>query len=236
MLNELSATLAHELNQPLTAILSNSQAAQRYLHRESPDLLALGEILDDLVASSNRAGAVIRRLRTMLRKDEAKFIILDLNQAVDEVLKLMHSDLLDRGIEVVRALAPGPVSVLGDSVRLQQVLLNLVANCSDAMAGQTQRRLLHISTGIVNGQAMLVVSDNGKGIPAENLEQIFQPFITTKNNGLGLGLGICRQIIESHGGRSGPREMPTAASPCTALFLRTWTHERGSGHCTPGRR
>jgi two-component system, LuxR family, sensor kinase FixL len=202
MLGELSGSLAHELNQPLTAILSNAQAAQRYLAQSPPRVDQLGEILSDIVKSDHRARAVIQRLRSMLRKEQAQYSQLDINDLVDESLRLMRSDLLNREVLVDIELAPTLPAVSGDRNQLQQVLLNLMMNGFDAMDGRSSDRRLHIATrGTVQGGVEFSVADRGPGIPQADLERIFEPFVTAKAQGLGLGLAICRSIVEAHGGR-----------------------------------
>ncbi len=201
-LGELSGSLAHELNQPLTAILSNAQAAQRFLAQSPPRYDKLPEILTDIVRSDHRAGAVIQRLRSLLRKEEAQRHPLDLNEVVDESLRLMRSDLLYREVAVEADLAEALPVVRGDRNQLQQVLLNFVINGCDAMDGQeVDRRLLVRTRETVDGNVEVSVIDQGAGIPSANLERIFEPFVTTKSTGMGLGLAICRSIVEAHGGR-----------------------------------
>jgi len=202
MLGELSGSLAHELNQPLTAILSNAQAAQRFLGRDPPDLAAVSEILSDIVKNDHRAGAVIQRLRSMLRKEEAERQPVVLNDVVIESLLLMRSDLLNRQVAVTTELASGLPRVRGDRVQLQQVMLNFVINGCDAMDGQSAHRQLLVSTRTGgNGTIEVCVADRGTGIPPGDIERIFEPFMTTKPRGMGLGLAICRTIVETHGGR-----------------------------------
>ena len=202
MLGELSGSLAHELNQPLAAILSNAQAAQRYLARNPPQLEGLSDILSDIVKNDRRAGAVIQRLRSMLRKEEAERQLLAFNDVVVEALQLMRSDLLNRQVSVNTDLAPGLPSVSGDRIQLQQVLLNYVINGCDAMDGRSVDRSLLVRTQPANGGGIEVaVSDRGTGIPPEDIERIFEPFMTTKPRGMGLGLAICRSIVEAHGGK-----------------------------------
>jgi len=202
MLGELSGSLAHELNQPLTAILSNAQAAQRFLAQSPPRVDKLAEILTDIVKSDHRAGAVIQRLRTLLRKEEAQRHSLDLNEVVEESLRLMRSDLLNRQIVVSSELAHALPAVSGDRTQLQQVLLNLVINGCDAMDGHRVDNRLTIQTKRnANGNVEVSVADKGAGISSAELERIFEPFVTTKPHGLGLGLAICRSIVEAHGGR-----------------------------------
>jgi PAS domain S-box-containing protein len=203
ILGELSGALAHELNQPLTAILSNAQAAQRLLARSPADLAVMGEILDDIVTDDLRAGEVITRLRALLKRGEANFQPLDLNDVTTEVLALARSELIERQVTVSTRLAPGLPSVLGDRVQLQQVMLNLLLNACEAMSSRTPaERVLTVSTAL-DGDGLLLTSiaDRGNGIPKDLADQLFEPFFTTKSHGLGLGLSICRSIIDAHGGR-----------------------------------
>ncbi len=201
-LGELSGAMAHELSQPLTAILSNAQAAQRLLARPSPDLREINDILGDIADDDRRAGEVIQRLRAMLRKDEPQFVPLDLNDLIRDVLLLERSDLIARSVVVVTELADDLPLVRGDRVQLQQVVLNLVLNACEAMSATRvgQRRIVLITARDQEG-AQLDVVDHGTGIPADALERVFEPFFTTKKQGLGLGLSICRSIVETHGGR-----------------------------------
>ena len=202
MLGELSGSLAHELNQPLTAILSNAQAAQRFLAQSPPRLDKLAEILSDIVKSDHRAGAVIQRLRSMLRKESAQRNPLDINDVVEESLRLMRSDLLNRQVVVSTDLGEALPAVSGDRNQLQQVLLNFMMNGCDAMDGREVDGRLRVRTReTANGNVEVSVADRGTGIPAADLERIFEPFVTTKSHGMGLGLTICRSIVEAHGGR-----------------------------------
>jgi signal transduction histidine kinase len=201
-LGELSGALAHELSQPLTAILSNAQAAQRLLARDQPDLREIRGILGDIADDDRRAGEVIQRLRAMLRNDEPELVPLDLNEVVHEVLALERSDLISHRVVVLQELAADLPALRGDRVQLQQVLLNLILNACQAMAGRPapERRIV-IATARDGDFAQLTISDRGTGIAADALEQVFEPFFTTKRQGLGLGLSICRSIVEDHGGK-----------------------------------
>jgi two-component system, LuxR family, sensor kinase FixL len=202
MLGELSGALAHELNQPLSAILSNAQAAQRFLAREPAELDRVREILADIVSSDKRAGAVITRLRALVRKEEAQHQPVNMNELVHEVLSLVSSDVLSRQIALRTELAPRLPGVLGDRVQLQQVLLNLVMNASDAVSATDAREgVLLRSEPTENGHVRVSVADGGRGIPPHDLERIFEPFVTTKPQGMGLGLVVCRTIVKAHGGR-----------------------------------
>ena len=202
LLGELSGALAHELNQPLTAILSNAQAGQRLLAREPVDLAEIRDVLKDIADDDRRAGAVIHRLRAMLKKEELALQPLDLGEVTREVLDLAHSDLITRKVRVTTRLAAGLPLVRGDRVQLQQVLLNLVLNaCESIDTGEPPERRLTITTARVADGVQVSVSDRGTGIAAGALSRLFEPFFTTKQHGLGLGLSICRSIVAEHGGR-----------------------------------
>jgi two-component system, LuxR family, sensor kinase FixL len=202
MLGELSGSMAHELNQPLTAILSNAQAAQRFLAHEDADMNEVRDILKDIVEQDNRAGEIIHRLRLLLKKGEVHQQPLDLNDVVQEVLKLIRSDLVNQNVAARVELAAGLPPVKGDRVQLQQVLLNLVMNACDAMNGNAPAdRQLVVRTELSgDGNVCVSVADVGPGLAPDKLEQVFEPFYTTKTNGLGLGLSVCRTIISAHGG------------------------------------
>jgi len=203
MLGELSGSLAHELNQPLTAILSNAQAAQRFLDSEVVDLNEVRAILADIVEDDRRAGEVIRRLRLLLKKGEVQHAPVDLNETVGEVLKLVKSDLMNHGVNVESEFAFDLPMIHGDRVQLQQVLINLIMNGCDAMArAESRDRRLSLQTASANGDGVrVVVTDRGCGIPPDCVERIFEPFYTTKKQGMGLGLAVCRTIVAAHGGK-----------------------------------
>src|SRR5580765_6732649 len=205
MLGELSGGIAHELNQPLTAILSNAQAAQHLIANKSADPEILVEILRDIIAADQRAGEVIRRLRTLFKRGETQFQPLDANELVDEVLGIVHGDLVTRSVEVVPELAADLPGIHGDRVELEQVMLNLVINACDAMAGlPSEQRRLTVRTRAVevdDGAVQISFSDCGPGFTPEQYARLFEPFFTTKPRGLGLGLSISRAIIRAHHGR-----------------------------------
>ena len=202
MLGELSGSMAHELNQPLTAILSNAQAAIRFLAHDNIDLNEVRDILKDIVEQDNRAGEVIRRLRLLLKKGEVRQQPLDLNDVVQEVLKLIRSDLVNHSVVAHTELATDLPPVKGDRVQLQQVLLNLVMNACDAMNGNSpaDRQLVVRTELCADKNVRVSVADCGVGLAPDKLEQVFMPFYTTKPHGLGLGLSVCRTIITAHGG------------------------------------
>jgi two-component system, LuxR family, sensor kinase FixL len=203
MLGELSGSLAHELNQPLTAILSNAQAAQRFLAQNPSNPGELHEILKDIIDANNRASETIRRLRLLFKKGEVQNQMLDINTVVKDVLKIMNSDLINNMVTTQTELQADLPDVQGDRVQLQQVLINLIINACDAMTGTKpeERRVLCRSLYSGNGEIHVVIVDHGCGIPPDGFERVFEPFVTTKHNGMGLGLSVCRKIVAAHGGR-----------------------------------
>jgi C4-dicarboxylate-specific signal transduction histidine kinase len=201
LLGELSVSMAHELNQPLMAILSNAQAARMFIAHDPVDLVELGAILDDIVENDKRAGEIIWSMRKMLKKEEAARESLPVNDVVQDVLRLMRSDLMNRGVAVEAGLAEGAPAIRGDRMQLQQVLVNLILNACDAMAAVPKgERALAVRTESSGDGVRVSVVDHGAGIPPEALDGIFTPFFTTKKHGLGLGLSVCSSIIASHGG------------------------------------
>jgi two-component system, LuxR family, sensor kinase FixL len=204
VLGELSGAFAHELVQPLTSILGNAEAALTILSREQAGPPEIRDMLRDIVKDDVRAAEVIQRLRSMLARGEIQRQPIDLNQIVRDVVALARSDIISRNVSVITQLDPDIPLVLADGVQLQQVVLNLIVNACEAMSGAPadDRRLTIGTTPIEGGRGIeCFVADRGRGIPADQLERIFQPFVTTKKHGLGLGLAICRSIIEAHGGR-----------------------------------
>jgi C4-dicarboxylate-specific signal transduction histidine kinase len=202
-LGELSGALAHELNQPLAAILANARAAQRIISADQPDINEVRDILEDIALDDRRAGEVINRLRSLLKKGDLQARPVNLEEIVSEVLSLLHSDLIQRRVSVSTQLTTSLPPILGDRVQLQQVLLNLILNACDAMTHQPPRDRRITIAGVVTarGAVQLSLSDQGPGVAEDRLDQIFEPFVTTKANGLGLGLAICRSIVTAHGGR-----------------------------------
>jgi C4-dicarboxylate-specific signal transduction histidine kinase len=202
MLGELSASVAHEIGQPLTAILLNAQAGLRYI--ENPQ--ASGEVkeaLVDIFTSARVASETIDRLRALFRKEHAERAPLDLNVLIDEVLRLLRTDLLQRRIEAHFEPGPSLPQVLGDPVQLRQVMLNLLVNAEEAISAADSRpREIQIQTGRTEaGDVTIDVRDSGAGMPETELERMFTHFVTTKPQGLGMGLAISRSIVEAHDGR-----------------------------------
>jgi signal transduction histidine kinase len=202
LMGGLSGALAHELNQPLTAILSNAQAAEHMLAAGQVDRAELGEILRDIVAADRRASEVIHRLRALFKKGDTQLQDLDVNDVVREVLELAHGDLTTRHVAIVHRMEPQLPPARSDRVELQQVLLNLVVNACEAMsAGDARERVLRVETRrCADGGVQISVADSGPGFSG-SAETLFEPFYTTKAHGLGLGLSISRSIISAHGGR-----------------------------------
>ena len=202
-MGELAASLAHELNQPLAAVVSNAGAAQRFLDGEPPDLAEVRETLSDIAEDGLRAGEVIRRLRALLKREEPAREPLAANRVVREVLGLLRNDVSLRGVSVRTELAEGLAPVRGDRVQLQQVLLNLLLNAMDAVrdAAEGERKITVLTSAEEEGAVQLAVADTGPGLDEEQLGRIFEPFYTTKPDGLGMGLAVSRTIIDAHGGK-----------------------------------
>lgn len=202
-LGQLSSALAHELNQPLSAILSNAQAAQRFLAGDAPDLEEIRGALQDIAADGNRASELIRGMRAWVQRGQIELSPLDLDAVIRDVAALLHSDAVIRNITVALELEPRLQPVRGDKIQLQQVVLNLLLNAFEAVKDTDDHdRYVTVRSLNVNSQAVRVaVSDRGTGISRDKLDKLFEPFRTTKPQGLGLGLTISRSIIEAHGGR-----------------------------------
>jgi len=202
-MGELTASLAHELNQPLTAIASNAAAGRRLLAQGSPDPKMFKELLADVATDARRAGDIIHGIHHFVRKGEGTRCRVNLNEIVREVLRLLHSDLLGRGTAVETELAPNLPSVDADPVQLQQVLLNLLMNSLEAMndTSAASRRVVISTTCQPNSSVAVSVRDYGSGLPADDADKVFTHFYSTKPNGMGMGLTIVRSIVEAHGGK-----------------------------------
>lgn len=201
-LGELTSSLAHELNQPLAAILSNAQAARRLLASDSPDLNLFREILDDIIQDDKRAGSVIHRLRLMLQKGQQEPETFQINDAIREVVQLLHSEAVGRNAALAVDLADGLPTVRAGRVEFQQVMVNLLLNALDAVRGvPSDRREILVQTRTDRETVVVAVRDRGCGLPTEDFNSIFEAFFTTKPSGLGMGLAISRRMIQAHGGR-----------------------------------
>ena len=212
LMGELTASLAHELNQPLTAIATNAAAGKRFLASGSLDLEMFEELLDDVFSDARRAGGIIHGIHRLVRKGERNRQEVKINEVILDVLRLLHSDLLGRSATVETNLATGLAKVSADPVHLQQVLLNLIMNSLEAMQQTpvSDRRIL-ISTTADNGFVQVSVRDHGVGLPEGDPERIFSHFFSTKPDGMGMGLTIVRSIVEAHGGELGAENVEGGA-------------------------
>ncbi len=201
-INELTASLAHELNQPLAAILSNAQAALRFLETGKPDLNEIREILRDIVHDDKRAGNVIRSLRSMMRRTEEEKKPVMLKEVIEDVIAILHSEAVFRNVHIESDLGESLPPVLADRIQLQQVILNLIMNATEALPqNRPEERKIILRTEAADSCVRASVRDFGRGIEKENLDRLFQPFFTTKGSGLGMGLTLTKSIIEANGGR-----------------------------------
>ncbi|MGH7874000.1 MAG: ATP-binding protein, partial [Candidatus Binatia bacterium] len=202
-LGELTASIAHEVNQPLSAIVNNSNACLRWLAGGSPDLDEARDALWRILRDSNRASEVISRIRALAKKTDTEKSALDVNDTIQEVAALAQSEVQRNGITLRTQLGHGLPPVLGDRIQLQQVILNLIMNGIEAMntVNDRPRELLVYSHRHQSNQVLIAVQDSGIGIDSQNLEKIFDAFYTTKSKGMGMGLAISRSIIETHGGQ-----------------------------------
>ena len=200
-LGELTAALAHELNQPLAAILSNAQAAVRLLDRSTPDVRQTRDVLRDIIADDRRASAIIRRLREMMRRDAPTRERVDLAQMVQEVREIMRGGLALRGITVLTEFGEGLPAVVADRIQIQQVVVNLLTNAMQATDGRPEPTLKVTVQESGGGGQVVSVADNGPGIAPAMLEKMFEPFTGSREDGLGMGLSISRSIIHGFDGR-----------------------------------
>jgi signal transduction histidine kinase len=203
MMGELSASLAHEITQPIASARNNARAALNFLAKQPPDLGEIREALGCVVGDADRAGNIIDRIRDQVKKAPPRKDRFDLNEAINEVIVLAGSAVTKNGVSVQTRLTEGLAPVQGDRVQLQQVVLNLILNAVEAMGSVEAgaRELLISSEQSQTNGALVAVRDSGPGIDPERLERVFEAFYTTKSGGVGMGLSICRSIIDAHGGR-----------------------------------
>jgi PAS domain S-box-containing protein len=226
-MGQLTASIAHEINQPIAAAVTNAQAGLRWLRARPPDLEEARHAFDRIVKDGDRAGNVIARIREMIKKAPSRKDPLELNEAIREVIGLTRAEAAKLGVLVRTELAEGLPLISGDRVQLQQVLLNLVVNAFEAMSGVGDgAKELVISAGKAEaGDLLVAVRDSGPGLAPAVLDRLFESFNTTKSTGLGLGLSICRSIIEAHGGRL----WASANTPCGAIFQFTVPAQPSTG-------
>jgi signal transduction histidine kinase len=216
-MGELATSLAHELNQPLNAILQNAGVARMLLDSNPipPALAEMTDIVGDIRKDDIRASEVIRRLRALLQRHELESHPIDLNDVAQEAVSIVQPDARSRGVVLETELAGGVQPIQGDRVHLQQVLVNLLMNAMDAVAAMPrEHRRVRVRTTQHDGEVRLAVADTGRGIPADRLSAIFEPFYTTKNegSGMGMGLAIARSIVEAHGGRTAAENNATGGA------------------------
>jgi PAS domain S-box-containing protein len=218
-MGELAASIAHEVNQPLAGVVANAEACLRWLRRGTPDVDAACRSVEWIIDDGNRASEVIRRVRALANKTSLEKVPLDVNDVVKETIPLVQRELISHQVLLRMELAPALPMILGDRVQLQQVIINLVMNGIESMQSVTDRpRELAVRSRQDETQQVLVsVADCGVGISAENADQLFTAFFTTKSSGMGMGLSICRSIIDAHGGRL----WATTCEPRGALFQFT---------------
>jgi signal transduction histidine kinase len=218
VMGELTASLAHEITQPIASTLNNARAAQNFLNKQAPDLNDVREALGCVMADADRAGEIFDRIRDQVKKAPPRKDHFDLNAAINEVAVLAQNAIMQNGVSVQTRLAEGLTSIHGDRVQLQQVVMNLLLNAVEAMGrSQAGARELLISTEQNHKGALVAVRDSGPGIDAAQLERVFDRFYTTKSRGMGMGLSICRSTIDTHGGRL----WATACQPHGTLFQFT---------------
>jgi len=220
LLGQLASALAHELSQPLGAILRNAETAEIMLQGSSPDLEELRSIVTDILRDDQRAGQVIDRLRSLLKRGSLDLQPIELSSVIAEVLSLVHADAAARHVKLAYSATPDLPLVRGDRVHLQQVVLNLLVNAMDALEGcAPDQRCLEVRAHRTDATTCEVrVSDNGPGLPGDALERLFEPFFTTKAKGMGMGLAVSKTIIESHKGRLWAENRP-AGGACFCFTL-----------------
>jgi C4-dicarboxylate-specific signal transduction histidine kinase len=203
VMGELAASLAHEVKQPIAAARNNASAALNFLDKQPPDLGEVREALGCIVDDADRAGAIIDRIRDHIKKAPPRKERFDLNEAISEVIVLARSEIAKNGVSVQTRLTEGLFPVQGDRVQVQQVVLNLILNAVEALSSVDEgarELLINTEQSRTNG-VLVAVRDSGPGIDPENIERVFEAFYTTKSSGVGMGLSICRSIIDAHGGR-----------------------------------
>jgi C4-dicarboxylate-specific signal transduction histidine kinase len=223
-MGQLSSSIAHEVNQPITGLIASSQAALKWLSHGSAKLAEAQTAIERVIRDGNQTAEIIGRIRDLIKKAPPKKDLFDMNEAIRDVIILTRGEAVKNGVSVQTQLADGLPLVEGDRVEVQQVILNLIINAIQAMSGVDARRDLHVSAVNIASEGTLVaVRDSGSGLSKDHLDRLFEPFYTTKPEGLGMGLPICRSIIEAHGGRlwASPNEPRGAVFQFTLPLYRT---------------
>ncbi|WP_426614520.1 sensor histidine kinase [Bradyrhizobium sp. McL0616] len=218
---ELAATIAHEINQPLGAILANAETLEALLQSPKPDLSELGAIAADIRLDSHRAADVIRNLKNLLKRSNPEFKEVNLNEPVQDAIRFFTALTVAQDTPVRSSIAPMPLPVKGNALQLHQVILNLLVNAVDAMSGlHADQRRLEIATVRAENSADVFISDTGPGISPDMLKEIFAPFFSTKEQGMGLGLSIARTLVEAHDGQIWAENRPSGGAVfCVRLPL-----------------
>jgi C4-dicarboxylate-specific signal transduction histidine kinase len=223
-LGELSGGLAHELTQPLTAILANAQAARIMLASDPSNVAVLETVLDEIIREDQRAGEVIKRLRSLLRKQDTALEEVDVGELCNSVLTLLHAEAIGRRMTIKLATRSKLPHILGDQIQLQQIILNLVMNAMESEERtETSRRVVSLRSRLVGDSIEISVEDDGAGISLAHSAKLFEPFFTTKERGLGLGLSICSAIVRRHGGTLALENNVTGGA---TAYLRLPLHQK----------
>jgi C4-dicarboxylate-specific signal transduction histidine kinase len=227
-LGQMSASIAHEINQPVAATMTNAQAALRFLAAQPPNLDEVQQALNRIARLSNRVIEVVGRIRALVTKSAPRQDEFQINEAIDEVISLTQGDIAKNGVALHREFSAGLPLVHADRVQLQQVVLNLITNAVEAMSGiPEERRDLRVSTSTAGADGIrIAVRDSGPGLDPANFDRVFDPFYSTKPEGLGIGLSICRSIVEAHGGRL----WVEAGKPVGAVFALTLPIDANRAH------
>ena len=229
-LGELTASIAHEVNQPLTGVVTNGSVCLRLLDRTPPDFDEIRGALESIISDGMRASEVIQRVRALLKKTDLQMAALNINDVIGDVVRLLQREVFDHRVLLHLELASASPPVLGDRVQLQQVIINLVLNGMEAMADVTSRpRELTIRSRQCDTDHVIVeVQDGGMGVDPENVDRLFNAFFTTKSHGMGMGLSICRSIVQAHSGRIWVSPN-TGGAGATFQFTLPVSHDAGRG-------